>query len=767
MNAVKNSSWVIDLRRLTSRNFGPSMNRSSNKMLRLSENGPFSSLCQRVGLPAILLALLIMQVAAGGIPSSPQEREAVKLQQPLKYEVSVVLKLIHVYVTDKKGNPVRDLTKNDFTVTDNGQPVNLTDFEIHVLAPAPTEAVAENPAEIVAPENVPPTPAVRPASRKFFLFFDFAYNNARGILKAQKAALHFLDKDVRPEDEVAVLSFGTIGGMVIHEYLTTDHAKVRKFLEGIGQKNVAGRATQIEDQYWRLIQDLPGAGPGAAMGVNFLNEAKALRQESKSMAQKYMLQLTTLARALRLIQGQKHFIFFSTGVPNSLIYGYTPGNARYRGDWEGGDNAGDYLLRDKNEEMYKEFSAAGCAFYAFDTRESAMETSLFTYDEQTFATGSRGMGVAIDPTSIFKDDRATGLASLKRLTDITGGKYYSNINRYDKNLDQVQSLTGTYYVLGYPIGEKWDGGFHEVKVEVKRKGCEVRAQAGYFNPKPFKEYTDLEKQLQLYDLALNERSLSRMPVSFPMTALSYNAGGLSRLGILARIPGDVAEKFSGKRVEFVAIVFDEKGDIRDVVRRESAPGLSRGKDIVFMAESTLTPGDYACRLVIRDMDTGMSAVASTKKTVGAAPMSGLELHTPLLLAEATGSVLLEAGRGKSRDRLSWTEAYSFDRQKFTPVAGEVLRTLKRVLVVIPYSFRGAVQPDLGLSGSLINVASGARMAVTLSALDITPSGSGGVVSLELPTSGLPSGRYVLYVHAEDTVSKAKAHTQTSFVVAEK
>ncbi len=40
------------------------------------------------------------------------------------------------------------------------------------------------------------------------------------------------------------------------------------------------------------------------------------------------------------------------------------------------------------------------------------------------------------------------------LTDRTGGKYYSNINRYEKNFDQVQNITGTYYVLGYPVNER-------------------------------------------------------------------------------------------------------------------------------------------------------------------------------------------------------------------------------------------------------------------------------------------------------------------------
>ena len=114
--------------------------------------------------------------------------------------------------------------------------------------------------------------------------------------------------------------------------MTTDHEKVRSVVEKIGHSDIKGRATEIEDSYWRLMQDSPGSGAGAAMGVNFRAEAEGARQESKSMAQKYMDKMTAFARSLRLVEGQKHFIFFSTGIPNSLIYGYTPNAAQYRGD---------------------------------------------------------------------------------------------------------------------------------------------------------------------------------------------------------------------------------------------------------------------------------------------------------------------------------------------------------------------------------------------------------------------------------------------------
>jgi len=703
--------------------------------------------------------------AASSVAASPGRQD---LTKPLQYEVSVVLKLIHVYVTDKKGKPVEDLSLDDFVVTDNGKPAALTDFERHVLQASPEAADQAGPA---AEKNAAAAVAAPSTNRKFFLFFDFAFNNGRGITKARKAALHFLDTQVRPEDEVGILAYSMVKGVVVHEYLTKDHGKIREVVEAIGQKDIAGRAHEIEEQYWIQAQE-PLAGETPAAAAAAARNIEAQREESKRIAQTFILKLTALAKALRYVPGQKQFILFSTGVPSSIIYGNQAGNPSGQRDRTRFD-PGDRLLIGQNEQMYKEFSASGCTFYAFDTRESAKEANLFAYDDYTFQTGSRGLfgnqGVFQDSTSIFRDDKTTGRNSLERLTDITGGKYYSNISMYEKNLDQVQALTGTYYVLGYSVGETWDGRFHEVKVEVKMKGCEVRAQAGYFSPKPFREYTDLEKRLHLYDLALNERSFSRLPVNFPMTALTFAPGAESRVEIVARIPSEVTDKFSGERVEYVALVFDGKNDIRDMRRLEDAPRPRRGQAVVFTSGATLEPGDYTCRLVIRDMESGLSAASSVRTSVRAAPRKGLRLGTPLLLTDETGCAYLDAGTARARAVRSWAEDYPFDRTALSPVSGQVTKLAPRVVAVVPYSVAGATEygaagPDVVLSARLINAATGETLPIAFTLMERNWRRDGEAVGLEFSLVDLAPGKYFLYVNAEDRVSKTLANVQTALTI---
>ncbi len=734
-----------------------------------------------LGAAAFLLAAGFFGLTALAIPSVPQSGPA-DTQQALtknpQHEVSVVLKLIQVYVTDKKGRPVDDLALGDFAATDNGQPVVLTEFERHALADVPA---GEGPSGQAgpSPQGAVSTDrgTVRAQTRKFFLFFDFAFNNARGLVKAKTAALHFLDTKVSPGDEIGVLTYTMLKGVRVHEYLTRDIAKIREVVETIGSKDIAGRAADLELQYWTMAQEpLPGAGGTsedmvkAAAGRPVIDPMKDARQEAKRQAQNFILRLTDLAKSLRLVPGQKHFLFFSTGVPASLVYGGQSGNPSVGGRDRASFDPGDRVLRTQNEDMFREFGSSGCAFYAFDTRTSAKDTDLFAYDSMTFESGSRGLastqGVFQDSTNIFQDEKTTGLNSLKRLTDITGGRYYANINMYEKNLEQVRTLTGTYYVLGYSSNEREDGSFHEVTVSVTRPDCEVRAQSGYFNPKPFAAMSKMEKELHLYDLALNERSLSRLPVTFPIAALAFPSGEGLGLELVAGLPAEVTGKFAGTKVEFVSLVFDAKNDVRDVRRVEIDPRTRRGRALTFLTGIVLEPGHYTCRLVIRDMDTGLSAVSSVRASVREPQAAtGLRLGTPLLLKATAGETFLEAGAPKGQAILAWREAYDFDRTFLTPVAGTVPKLTQRLEVLVPYAVPGTAEPEVVLTARLIDAASGQAVPVGTALVGRSAHAATETLTIDLPLAGLAPGAYHLYINAEDRVSKTMAGTRTKVTIA--
>jgi len=717
----------------------------------------------------LLLLAGLSLIAGPPSPSSSATQEPVQLQKPIQHEVTVTLKLVQVYVTDKKGKPVQDLQKSDFIVYDNGQKKEVTEFEMHILAPPTPIAPSQPSGEKIVQPPLLPADKIRVMNRKFFLFFDFAFNNQKGVSNAKEAALHFIDTELRPVDEVGLLSYSMLKGISIHEFLTTNHRKVREALQALDAKGIAGRAENVEEEYWRRAQEEPG-GVFDRRDELPIREA---RQESKSQAQNLILKMTALAKALRYVPGQKHFILFSTGVPSSMIYGSQSGTPQdYYSFSQGAPrnkfDPGDFVLRTQNEEMLKELSAANCTIFSFDTREAAMVPSLFAYDEQTFGTGGRDIftkgGASQAPVNVLKDDKATGHYSITRLSKVTGGKYFSNIGEYEKNLDQVQTMTGTYYVLGYYISDLRDGAFHEIKVEVNKKGCEVRAQTGYFNPKPFREYSDLEKQLHLYDLALSDRPLLQTPLTFTMVPLSYAAGEETRLEILSKIPEAAIQKFSGKKVELVSLVFDEKENLAGLERAEADLTKYRGMDVFFMSGASLGPGSYRCRLVIRDMDSGDAAVASARVHVAKKASIGLSLHSPLLLAPESNFAYLEASGARRRAGLTWNDAYPYDRARYSPMIGAAEQKTAKLFAVIPCSVAGVAQPNITLKAFLVDSASGEMIPMTLSVLNKFQKADIEIQFVEFPLANVPPGKYLLYLHAEDAGTKYVSYARANLTI---
>ena len=516
-----------------------------------------------------------------------------KQETKLQYEVQVTLKLVQVYVTDKKGNPVVDLTKDDFLVFDEGKPQKITEFERHVYSlPASNEEVRPEVSE------TPAQPAQELLPRKFFFLFDFAFNNGIGLEKARKAALHFIDTQIQAQDEISLLSYSAIKSLTLHENLTTDHKAVRQAVRRIGIEQIAGRAENFEEQYWRYKASVNPADASSSGSVfqrqetdgslwleslqTSVNEQN--RQEAKTQVFNFATKIVELAKALRYIPGHKYILLFSSGVPHSLVYGVqTPYHKIGIHEW------GEFWLQQKYEDMLKELSAANCTIYALDTQDL------------TLASGS--------------DESMQGASILQKMTSATGGKYFGNINSYERHIEKIQELTGYYYVLGYYVDDKWNGAYRKIKVEVSRPGCNVLAQKGYFNPKPFKEYSNLERMLHLVDLALNEEPLFQTPLRFPLQVVPCAPDGKANLCLAAQVPlAEIREIMTGS-VEMVTIIFNEKEEIAVLKKSQRKVASLSGEWVSLGGSFSLPPGTYKCRLIIRNLETGKGAVASATAVI--------------------------------------------------------------------------------------------------------------------------------------------------------
>jgi VWFA-related protein len=602
-------------------------------------------------------------------------------QEEIQHEVTVTLKLVQVYVTDKKGDPVVDLKKEDFVIYDNGKKQAITEFERHILRLPSAETE-------IQPEAIQETPLPKPRelkARKFFLFFDFAYNNARGILKAKKAALHFINTQLQPLDEVGVISYSATKSLKFHKNLTADHVEVRKIVESFGLKEIHGRAGNFGKE-------------GVLHAANF----------SRKMIE--------LAKSLRYSPGHKYIILFSSGIPYSMIY------RRFISSEESAS-------RLKYQNMCKELAASNSTIFTLDTEEL------------------KKMNMDIWQRGVF---------SLQTIASSTGGKYFGNINSYKKHLEKIQNLTACYYVLGYYIGENWDGEYHEVEVKAIRPGCEVHAQNGYFNPKPFSEYSGLEKKLHLADLALNEEPLFQTPVRFPLVALRCLIKGTPNVAFFSKVPMEKIEDISGKDVQISSIIFD--GD-DTIIKIESAKKdfteLPEG-NIYYSSLLSTDPGEYKCCLVIRNLETGKGAVGSASVDVTERPVYGLQLDSILLLKPEEGAFYLEEPPG----------VYPFDTSQYSPLVEELDQRMGRIFSVVRCSYFDIRQPDIKLSADLFLQLAETKetIPVALSILNQHHEDDTIVFFIELQAEELQPGKYSLNLSAEDSLTQSKSQASTIFWV---
>lgn len=294
------------------------------------------------------------------LPVSSKQQEVKRTENNIRYEVTVTLKLIQVYINDKEGRPVTNLTASDFSVWDNGQLRKITDFEVHTgQLPNPVQTEEEITASRT---QAPPT-----LNRKFYLIFDFFRNDLLGIDRAKKAAVHFIDKKLLPTDEVAVLSFSPRKGLILHQYLSSDHQKAKDAVRMTrGMTYFRTLDAQFEDRLSLedSSEDIAEAGAGAIMDL-------------RGILKNYFESMKELAKSLRNIPGFKNIIFFSGGLSNALVYkksveifpdAIVLANTDSASFYEGlMSNRNSSAVLDGYEDMIKEFASANCPVYSVNT----------------------------------------------------------------------------------------------------------------------------------------------------------------------------------------------------------------------------------------------------------------------------------------------------------------------------------------------------------------------------------------------------------------
>ncbi len=530
-------------------------------------------------------SILAVALLASGVSLLAQQSTDSSAPQVV-IRATTELVLVNVVARDKKGNLVRDLKREDFTLLEDGkkQQISSFDFEDVDQLPATTAAVSGSapatPGTLLRSSKKSPLTLDARDRRLILLFFDFSAMQPEEIDRAADAAKKFVNTKMQPADLVALVSLAT--NMHVDLDFTDDKEKLLAAL-------IAYSASEGQG----FDSGATGSSEGAAeTGGSFTEDDTDLNTFT---ADRKLLALQSLMQALNKLPQKKSVIYFSNGITQN-----------------GMDNQS--ALRAATAAAVK----ANAAIYSLDVRGL-----------QAFPPGGEAQNASLHGQSAYTgastlNDLNSNAASQDTLATIsadTGGKAFFDSNDFSGVFSQVQKDSSVYYVLGFTSNNPLkDGRFRRLKVVVNRPDLKLDFRSGYYAGRDFEHLNRADREQQLED----ELAAQLPSVDVPLYAgAAYFRKDDSHyyLSVSLVVPGSqipfVTEKDKDNATIDVIGEALEGGKIpvgrqRETVKLavESTRQIRR-KNVQYNTGFLLAPGSYHLKFVIRENQTGRMGTFET------------------------------------------------------------------------------------------------------------------------------------------------------------
>jgi VWFA-related protein len=506
---------------------------------------------------------------------------------------NVELVLVNVVVRDKDGNIVRNLTRDDFTVIEDGKQQTVSTFDREDLPTTGTaeEATSAPARPILAASPAPassstvvPAPKIDMHGRRLLVFFfDLSSMQPEEIERAVTSAREYVEKKLTPADMVAVVTLST--SLQVDQDFTDNRGALLEALGGMNEASAQGFAEGATGD----TSALPDTGADFTPDdteFNIFNTDRRLEA------------LQSLAEALSGIQQKKSIIYFSSGMSRT-----------------GQDN--EVQLRAVVDKAIR----ANVSIYATDMRGlqaivaggDATQASV----RGVAAFSGRSLSNQFDRTFASQETLAT-------LAEDTGGRAFFDSNQFGEVFDRVVSDTSSYYVLGYAsTNEARDGRFRRIQVRVKLPGARLDFRKGYYADKDFVHANKEDREQQLQEQLLADISSTDLGV--------YVSTGYFRLDksryfvpVSVVVPGsEVPTTHAGDKdratLDILGVVRDDQkrpvGRIRDTIKLSTGEGEVARKNVQYETAFQLPPGKYQFKVVVRENQDGVIGSFETEMTV--------------------------------------------------------------------------------------------------------------------------------------------------------
>jgi VWFA-related protein len=411
------------------------------------------------------LAVLLLPIFAAA-------QQPPQVAPPVVENVQVNVVNVEVFVTDRDGRPFPGLTAADFVLSEDGRPVELTNFYIgdgFAAAPVPTPGDA---GITPVPTQPPPHAVDETQALHVVVLVDGlnTTNTSRNI--AIDAVAKVLETRLHQGDDVMVVSFNRMRR--IHCPLTMDVKGATRVLRSVKGESSEGSFRRADRLH--LLDMVEWSGPSghedsAMIGESRVFEATAAAERLWGLERQLFRNAGQLIDSLAGLPGRKALVFVSEGIPSQVGRAmFRELEARYPGQAPSELDRTQYNLNDNFMNLGRRANAGRVTFYTVDAQ---LYRGLASADaEQLSMAEDPGGAVAED---IDKDLSMVGLAKA------TGGQVMFNTTSLEEKLGEVMDNLDAFYSLGFSPSHSGDGRYHKLAVKVKREGVRLRYREGYLD----------------------------------------------------------------------------------------------------------------------------------------------------------------------------------------------------------------------------------------------------------------------------------------------
>ena len=429
-------------------------------------------------------AVLQSPVLSGQAPQPPG----------VTFQVEVNYVDVDVVVTDEQGQFVTGLTRDDFTVFEDGKPQKIDTFSLVDLPVEKSQEIVVEGRAIPADTRTNRRPF---DGRVYVIVLDDLDVSALRSTPVRDAARRFVREHMAANDIGAVVY--TSGRSDAAQEFTTDRELLIKAIDKFQGRRLRSLSLERLDAYYQRIaygynlRNDPDPNTGS---INSQDPAGYGRTSDLTELERGTRALTVLdtlkntAEFLGNVRGRrKAVLFFSEGLdyPIRDVFGAHDATVVIRA----------------TQDAITAAARANVNYYTIDPRGLAGMTTDFmesagigngvgttgpvllvpgTNTPVSGVTGASG-GVFNVQDELLQEFR-TSQDTLRELAEQTGGLAAVNTNNIEPAFQRIADANSRYYVLGYyPPNHPRDGRFHKIEVRVTRPGLRVQARRGYASPR--------------------------------------------------------------------------------------------------------------------------------------------------------------------------------------------------------------------------------------------------------------------------------------------